>query len=94
MPHKKPRRDGLSGQSNVITLRGQGDEHVPENWGPAYCRARALEWRERAVVLPEDHPERSVCLELAEGYDKMATLLEQREPRGCHGGPPVPLRTT
>ena len=63
----------MNSQSNVITLRGQGDEHVPENWGPAYCRARALEWRERAVVLPEDHPERSVCLELAEGYDKMAT---------------------
>ena len=51
---------------------------MPENWNPTYYRERAKAWREKAAVLPEDHHERAVCLEIAEGYEKLATLLEQR----------------
>jgi hypothetical protein len=59
---------------------------VPENWDPAYYRERAKAWRDKATTLPEDHPERAVCVEIADGYDKLATLLEQR---GA-GSEPVP----
>ena len=55
---------------------------MPENWDPAHYRERAKAWRDKATTLPEDHPERLVCVELAEGYDKLATLLEQRRGRG------------
>jgi hypothetical protein len=53
-------------------------KNVPENWDPAYYRERAKAWREKAILLSEDDPEREVCVELAAGYDKLATLLEQR----------------
>jgi len=56
---------------------------MPENWDPAHYRERAKAWRDKATTLPEDHPERLVCVELAEGYDKLATLLEQRRGRGA-----------
>jgi hypothetical protein len=32
-------------------------------------------------VLPEDDPERAVCIMLADGFDRLATLLEQRAGR-------------
>ena len=51
---------------------------MPEHWDPDYYRERAKAWRDKATTLPEDHPERAVCIELADGYDKLATLLEQR----------------
>ena len=51
---------------------------MPENWDPAFYRERAKAWRDKAASLPEDHLERAVCVELAEGYEKLATLLEQR----------------
>ena len=35
-------------------------------------------WRDKAAPVPEEHPERAVCVELADGYDRLATLLEQR----------------
>ena len=53
-------------------------KNVPEHWDPAYYRERAKAWRDKATTLPEDHPERAVCIELADGYDRLATLLEQR----------------
>jgi hypothetical protein len=54
---------------------------VPEHWDPTYYRERAKAWREKAIMLPEDHAERAVCVEIAEGYEKLATLLEQRKER-------------
>jgi len=51
---------------------------VPENWDPAFYRERAKAWRDKAITLPDDHPERAVCVELADGYDRLAALLEQR----------------
>jgi hypothetical protein len=55
-----------------------GEASVPENWDPAYYRDRAKAWRDKATLLPEDDPERAVCVELAEGYEKLATLLERK----------------
>jgi hypothetical protein len=51
---------------------------VPENWDPAIYRERARAWREKVASLPDDDPERTVCAEIAEGYEKLATLIEQR----------------
>jgi hypothetical protein len=57
---------------------------LPENWDPAYYRERAKAWREKAAVLPEDHAERAVCVDLAEEYEKLATLLEERKGSAVH----------
>ena len=45
---------------------------LPENWDAAYYRERAKAWRDKATVLPEAHPERAVCVELADGYDRLS----------------------
>jgi hypothetical protein len=64
---------------NLITYRPTGEaKALPEHWDPAYYRDRAKAWRDKAATLPEDHLERAVCVELAEGYERLATLLEQR----------------
>lgn len=51
---------------------------MPENSDPAVYWDRAKRWRERAAAMPEDDSERAVCLELAEGYERLAGLLENR----------------
>ena len=45
---------------------------------PTSYRGRGKAWRDKAAALPDDNPERAVCVELAEGYERVATLLEQR----------------
>ena len=54
---------------------------MPDHWDPTYYRERAKAWREKAATLPEDHLERAVCVEIAEGYERLAILLEQRGAR-------------
>ena len=54
---------------------------MPESWDPVCYREQAKAWRDKATVLPDDDPERAVCIELADGYDRLATLLEQRAGR-------------
>ena len=49
---------------------------MPENWDPAVYWDHASRWRDRAASLPEDHPERAACVEIAEGYERLAALLE------------------
>jgi hypothetical protein len=56
---------------------------MPENWNPAYYRERAKAWRDKAAALPEDHAERAVCIELAEGYEKLAALLDEPRESGA-----------
>jgi hypothetical protein len=51
---------------------------MPEDADPAVYRYRAKRWREQATKLPEDDPERPICLELAEGYERLADLLEEQ----------------
>ena len=45
----------------------------------AECRERAKVWRDKAASLPEGDPERALCLEIADGYERLA---EQRERLG------------
>jgi hypothetical protein len=52
---------------------------MPDNSDPAIYRYRAKGWRERAASLAPDNPERAVCLELAEGYERLVLLLEKQE---------------
>jgi hypothetical protein len=66
-------------QFDHLTVREE--QAVPETWDPVRYRERAKAWREKATVLPDDDPERAVCIVLAEGYDRLATLLEQRAGR-------------
>jgi hypothetical protein len=51
---------------------------LPENWDPAVYWDRAKRWREKAASIPEDRPERAVCIELAERYERLAALLEEQ----------------
>jgi hypothetical protein len=51
---------------------------VPESWDPAVYRERAKAWRDKAITLPDDDPQRAVCVEIAEGYARLALLIERR----------------
>lgn len=51
---------------------------MPDTWDPVVYRERAKAWREKAAALCENDPGRAHCLELAEGYERLATHLEQR----------------
>ena len=49
---------------------------MPESWDPSIYRERAEAWRQRAALLPEDNPQAKICLEIAEGYERLAHLIE------------------
>jgi hypothetical protein len=51
---------------------------MPDKWDPVVYRERAKAWHEKAVALPEDDPTRAPCLEIAEGYERLAIQLELR----------------
>ena len=51
---------------------------MSEHWDPAVDWDRAEQWRERAASLAEDHPKRAAYIEIAEGYERLAALLEKR----------------
>jgi hypothetical protein len=52
------------------------EERMPESWDPKIYRERAEAWRQRAALLPEDDPQAMTCLEIAEGYARLAQLIE------------------
>jgi hypothetical protein len=49
---------------------------MPESWDPKIYRERAEAWRQRAALLPEDDLQAKTCLEIAEGYARLAQLIE------------------
>jgi hypothetical protein len=51
---------------------------VPQHWFPRSNRKRAKAWRAKAASLFEDQRERSLCLDLAQGYERLADQLELR----------------
>jgi hypothetical protein len=54
---------------------------MSDQWDPERYRQRAEEWRQRAAEVPEGRTRRSY-LEIAEGYERLADLLEsQRQGR-------------
>jgi hypothetical protein len=55
---------------------------MPDNtWDAAKYRERAKQWRKEAEALPPGK-ERDGCVVLAEGYTKLAALIEQVN-NGC-----------
>jgi hypothetical protein len=52
---------------------------MPDACNAAIYRARAAAWRDKATILPEDSRERSICQSIAQGYDNLAELIEERE---------------
>ena len=59
---------------------------MPETWDPTIYRERAAAWRNKAASLPDDHGERSLCVLIAENYEKLAALIEERKGDHPHDG--------
>jgi hypothetical protein len=53
---------------------------MPGTWDPVLYRDRARRWREEAESLPAGK-DRDACMALAEGYTKLAALIEGRVDR-------------
>lgn len=49
---------------------------MPESWDPCVYRQRAEAWRQRAALLPVADPQATTCLEIAEGYERLAELID------------------
>jgi len=66
---------------------------LPDAWDAAIYRERAKAWREKAASLSENDPNRGHCVEIAEGYEKLADQLDRRsglEQRLSHLPPDEP----
>ena len=50
---------------------------MPDSWNAEIYRQRVEAWRQRAALLPEGK-EAAICLEIAEGYAKLASALEAK----------------
>ena len=55
---------------------------MPEALDPVVYRERAKAWREKAASLAGDDPDRAPCLEIADGYERLAGQLELRSKLG------------
>jgi hypothetical protein len=51
---------------------------MPDSWDSEQYKERAKAWRDRAASLPDGSPERDACVMLAQGYEKLAALIEAR----------------
>jgi hypothetical protein len=51
---------------------------MPNNWNPETYRRRARQWQDKAVALPSGD-ERQACEVLAQGYVRLAQLIEQAQ---------------
>jgi hypothetical protein len=58
---------------------------MPDSWDSERYRERAKEWRDKAASLPEGR-ERDACVTLAEGYEKLAEIIEARSLAQRQGG--------
>jgi hypothetical protein len=66
---------------------------MPNAWDPQVYRHRAAAWRDRAILC-KDERQRNACIVLAEGYDRLADLLDTsaehfREPGGTPDAAPL-----
>jgi hypothetical protein len=52
---------------------------MPDSWDPERYKERAKAWRDKAASFPEGR-ERDACVTLAEGYEKLAELIEAQRP--------------
>jgi hypothetical protein len=53
---------------------------MPDSWDPNLYRQRAEAWRQRAALL-EDEDQQDTCLDIADGYDRLAGLIEAETQR-------------
>jgi hypothetical protein len=51
---------------------------MPDVWNPTIYRERAAAWRNKAASLAEDSEARSLCVMIAENYEKLAAVIEER----------------
>jgi hypothetical protein len=51
---------------------------MPNDWNPETYRRRAEQWQDKAVALPSGD-ERQACEVLAQGYARLAQLIEQAQ---------------
>ena len=52
---------------------------MPDSWDSEQYKERAKAWRDRAASLPLGSvPERDACVLLAEGYERLAAIIEAR----------------
>jgi len=58
---------------------------MPESWDAGEYRNRATAWLQKAETLPAGR-ERDACLTLADGYTKLAELLEAQQGASIAGG--------
>lgn len=56
----------------------KGGARMPGSWDPEVFRRRAKQWREAAPRVP-DGPTRKAYLALAEGYQRLADLIEKEK---------------
>jgi hypothetical protein len=54
---------------------------MPESWDPEIYQQRAKAWRDRAATLPPGR-EHDACVVLAEGYARLAGLIEGSQAPG------------
>jgi hypothetical protein len=59
---------------------------MPNDWNPEIYRARAKQWQDKAAALPPGD-ERQACEGLAQGYARLAQLIEQAK-KGAFSEPP------
>jgi hypothetical protein len=58
---------------------------MPESWDAGEYLNRATAWLQKAETLPAGR-ERDACLTLADGYTKLAELLEAQQGASIAGG--------
>jgi hypothetical protein len=56
-------------------------------------RQRAEAWRQKTALLPEDHEEAALCLEIAEGYAKLASALAAKNSTSAEISPIPPAKS-
>jgi len=59
------------------------EEHPTSRAAATHYRERAKTWRESAAAVPAGAPQQAVYLEIAEGYEKLATHYERRQRLEC-----------
>ena len=62
-----------------------GANAMPESWDAGEYRNRATAWLQKAESLPEGR-EREACFVLAEGYVRLAELIEAQQSTSVIGG--------
>ena len=65
---------------------------VPDSWNAEVYRQRVAAWRQKAALLPEGQEEAAFCLEIAEGYAKLATALEAKSIGAREGREPAIMK--